>query len=364
MNAWLERATARCAAWVRAGLAWWLAELLAMVPARLRRDPDRARITLEASDRGMVLVVNSRGADPPVRLPLTDDDADGLRKRIRSLTRDASTDRLVIRFDHSLLLDTEITLPAAAERVMRPILLNQLERLVPLPASDIVFHHAVAPHAAGGPTRRVHLTIATRASIEQALERARAFGFQPRRVVAPNEAAWSGGTVVLWRADGSTGVPPLQRRLRRGLEAATLAFLVLAYGAYLHRLDSQLEDLSETVRQRTRLAAAARELGKEQQRTQGIVTMLQQRQRELTALQLLDEVTRLVPPNSWISQLSVRGRQVEMVGFSPRVADIVTGIENHDIFWDPRFLSPITQSPDGKGQRFNLSFQIWLEGDT
>ena len=41
-------------------------------------------------------------------------------------------------------------------------------------------------------------------------------------------------------------------------------------------------------------------------------------------------------------------------------ADLISRIENHDLFYDPKFRSPITMSPDGKGERFDVSFDVFI----
>ena len=109
-----------------------------------------------------------------------------------------------------------------------------------------------------------------------------------------------------------------------------------------------------------RASAASRDLVNRDARTQGVLTLLEQRQRELDPLFLLDELTGLVPDSMWVSQLSVRGRNVELIGYSPRVRDLIARIQDHDIFYDPKLRSPITMSADGRGERFDVSFDVWI----
>ena len=84
----------------------------------------------------------------------------------------------------------------------------------------------------------------------------------------------------------------------------------------------------------------------------------QSRRNEAPPLAILDELTRLVPTDSWVKQLTVHGRTVEIGGNSPRASDLVSRVEGSAIFENPRFRSPITLAPDGKSERFDLSLDI------
>ncbi|WP_048860910.1 PilN domain-containing protein, partial [Acidisphaera rubrifaciens] len=170
-----------------------------------------------------------------------------------------------------------------------------------------------------------------------------------------------GRPVVLWRADSQKPATPAQRRLRRALEAATVLLLVAAYGVYVHRLGAERDRLERQVAVAARQAAAARGIADSNARIERALALVERRQREMEPLMLLDELTRLVPDTMWVSQLTVRGRGIEMIGYSPRVSDLITRIENHEIFYNPEFRSPITRSTAGEGERFDLAFDVWIE---
>jgi hypothetical protein len=57
----------------------------------------------------------------------------------------------------------------------------------------------------------------------------------------------------------------------------------------------------------------------------------------------------------------LRGHNVELIGFSPRATDLISRVEGSTPFEKPQFRSPITLAPDGKGERFDLSFEVKSE---
>lgn len=369
MNAALSRLNAEAEARFRGGLEWWLSELQAMLPWRLGTDPERAAAILEFAGDTATLVLARRGAHPALRIPLERAEADLTRPGIQAALRERRLGNdVAVRLDPSVLLETELSLPFGAERAMRQILLNQLDRVVPLPADEVEFQYRIAPRSASARALRVRLTVVARETIAQAQALARALGLAPSLMFAspPSGSATGfgrGRPLILWRAGRDSGDAPRLRRTARILELAAIVLVVTAFGTYVYRLDQQLADLEEDVAVKARLASAARDLGRQQQDVEATLDMLHKREREPRPLQILEEATELVPDDSWVTRLTVRGRTVELLGNSPRVSDLVARLDNHDTFWDPQFLSPITQAPDGATQRFNLSFQIWLEGD-
>jgi len=343
---------------LRRGFTWWLGELAALIPRRFAADPAAAPAILDVSTADATLVLVDRGSPQPTRIAITGQTPDLERAEVQSAIRRRATNAVIVRLDQSLVLDASISLPLTAERSLRPILRNQLERLVPLSADEVEFEYQIVTRSTANKTISVRLVIATHASIERALAIARSVGLTPRSIIA---AGAGNETITLWRAGRADGTSSVQRRLHRTLEVAAVLLLVTAYVTYVYRLGEMRDQLLDDVAAATRASSAARDLLNRNVQTEKAVAVLQRQRREVHPLMLLDELTQLVPQTTWISQLIVRGRNIELIGYSPRVAELISRIENHELFFDPKFLSPITMSPDGKGERFDLSLSVWVE---
>jgi general secretion pathway protein L len=359
----VERIWASVVDLIQRGVSWWLAELAALVPRRIAHRPENAPAIVEVSSRESALVLAGRGGSPPIRVPIGGINAQEDRALVQAAMRRRTSNAAIVRFDQSLLLDANVTLPLSAERSLRQILTHQLERLVPLPVDEVEFEYQITGRSTTARTLGVKLIVVTRASIENALALVRSLGLSPRFVIAPSGLAGNDAQVTLWRASREQVITPIQRWLRRGLEATAVMLLLVTCGTYLYRLGEFRDELQQEVNAATKASAAARDLINQHAQTEAALALLLRRQRELDPLVLLTELTKLVPENMWINQLSIRGRNVELIGYSPRVSDLISRIENHDMFYDPKFRSPITMAPDGKGERFDVSFNIWIEGD-
>lgn len=368
-SARLSRPTIAAGLMLRRAWAWWVGELLALAPHRVGGGTERGLPVLEVSAGAATLLVWRKGAAEPERIALDDDPAapsnvqSHVQSRVRAaLGRDGSAAGglpVILRLDPSLVLNASLSLPPAAEADLRDVLTHQIDQLVPLPASAVCFAHGIAPRQPGDRTITVHLAIATRAAIDRALTLARAAGLDPVEVVAPPlpipGAARPNPVVLLrfGRRDAGQG-----RRLKRGLEMAALALAILAYGLLVWRLDTQRDDLAEQVAVATRLAAGTRELGREVARARDELAALRARWRDPAPLAVLNEVSALLPDTVWITRFALRERTVDILGTAPRATDLIGLVEGSALFEKPAFRAPITLAPDGRGERFELSFTV------
>lgn len=361
-SAILSRPTIAAGQLIRRGLSWWLAELAQLVPHRLLRlfgRPGEPASVLQFGAREPVLLVSDRRQASPIVLPLAGFGEHERRMRIQSVLRShRADDAVAISLDPSLVFETSIELPLAAEGSLQAILRHQIERLVPLSAAETCFAYWIIARMPPAGMLKVRLVITKNATIEAGLAAARAAGLNPRLVIAPQAESAPADRVVLWRAGSGLTEVTGHRRLRHALEIAAIVFALLTYGLYVHRLDRIRDELQARIDHAKPVAAAAQSLAQQVGETNEALGFFQSRRREVPPLAILDELTRLVPTDSWVKQLVVRGRTVEVDGNSPRASDLVSRVEGSAMFENPHFRSPITLAPDGKSERFDLSLDI------
>ena len=75
-------------------------------------------------------------------------------------------------------------------------------------------------------------------------------------------------------------------------------------------------------------------------------------------LELIDELTRLLPDDTWITRLEMNGSEVHIQGQSPAAAALIPLLESSDSLQNARFRSPVTQQPLSDTERFHLSAEI------
>jgi general secretion pathway protein L len=366
----ISRPTIAATQLIRRGVAWWLAELAQMAPPGLLRllgYSGNPTTILELGARHVTLILPDRGRPIPTMLPLTDYTDEDMRARVRlAMHGRRSEDAVTVRLDRDLVFETDIELPASAEPTLQPILQHQIERLVPLRATEVCFDYRIIARAPVSNTLKVRLIIAKRATIDRALALARAAGLSPKLVIAADVDDGPGERrgrtpLVLWQPGRASAEADRHRHVRHALEIAAVMLCLTAFGIHIHRLDRIRDDLQVQVAQAKKAAASVADLGHQAGQADDVLAFLRNRRNGIPPLQILDELTKLVPEDSWVSQLVLRGRNIELVGFSPRATDLIARVEGSAIFEKPQFRSPITLASDGKGERFDLSFEVKSE---
>jgi general secretion pathway protein L len=314
---------------------------------------------LQVGDGELALLLADRRRPNPIVVPLTGYGDHERRLRIQAVLRShRASSAVTVRLDRSLVFETAIELPLSAEGSLAAILRHQIERLVPLPSAEASFAWRVASRSAFANTLKVDLVIARTATINRALATAAAGGLDPRLVAAPEPQSSShpaAEPMALWQAGRGRGETPALRRLRHGIEIAAIVLVLAAYGLHVHRLDQIRTDLQAQIGRERPVAAAVQSLAQQVERAGAELAFFRGRRQDPSPLAVLDALTRLMPTDSWVKELSVHGRTIEISGFSPHAADLVARIESSATFENPQFRSPITLAPDGKSERFDLS---------
>ncbi len=75
---------------------------------------------------------------------------------------------------------------------------------------------------------------------------------------------------------------------------------------------------------------------------------------------ILLELSRLLPENTWIEDLSIKGETFEMTGFTTSLAKIMFILENSPIFSNVELVPPVESGKDGK-EHFRLKGNILRE---
>jgi general secretion pathway protein L len=363
-EALLSRPTVAAGQFLRRAVVWWLTELAEMVPRPLGRPLGRVRgrpapdaAMLDLTGGQAFLLLHQRGRAAPLAVALTDAPADQRGRVAAMLRRHNARDGVTVRIDPDQLFSATLDLPRAAERTLDAIVRHQVERLVPLPAAQTCFAYRALPRPASAATLKVAVAVAKQATIERALATARGLGLTPRAVVAPIAEAGP-APLVIWRADRSQAAGAPRRRRLRGLEAAAVVLALAAYGLHVYRLEQVRAALQDAVSQARQTAEATRDLGQRVAQSADALAFLRARRQAPQPLQVLDGLTRLLPLDTWVSDLTLRGATVEIVGTAPRATDLIALIEASSLFGHAQFRSPITLLPDGHAERFDLMFEV------
>ena len=80
--------------------------------------------------------------------------------------------------------------------------------------------------------------------------------------------------------------------------------------------------------------------------------------RQPLVVRVLDELTRLVPDQAYITQFDLHDQTVEVQGFAATASDLIAVLEQSPLFKAPQFRSPVTQDRRSGAERFHVSVEL------
>ncbi|MCV3243104.1 PilN domain-containing protein [Mesorhizobium sp. ZC-5] len=160
----------------------------------------------------------------------------------------------------------------------------------------------------------------------------------------------------------------LTRRTRRDATAGTLlkagivACIVGATATFAHaqwRYTSGLSQLDQTIETLNVEVKAVRALAEQRkQQIERIESVRAQKEQAIPLVRIWEEMTRVIPDNSWISDLSVNGGKVTFTGISKSAAGLIALLDASPLFAGPTFTAPVAKAIGTEGERFTIEMEL------
>lgn len=380
---WLKSVAQRSG--LRTFWRWWVGELAPLMPAgprtALRRRRLRPIVGIEREGTVVWVPRVANGAlafNEIARIPLEGDPADLARTghlAIDALPRATyggakAEPQVVIALPSDQVLRKTITLPAAVEENLHQTLAYDLDRHTPFKADEVYFDAVVVGRDAARKEIRVDLAAALKTYIDQARRRVESWGAS---VVAVTPESPTGAAALA--ATTLNLLPPAERpdtspwrRWQVWVPAALLAMVavvVIALPIWQKRVYAIA--LAQRVDQAKVQADASSALRDELERLTGDYNFALQRKYTFpAALQVVEDVTKLLPDDTWLTQFEMkttaRGkdahREIVLRGESANAGRLVSLLEDSKVFEQAAPRSPTTKIQPGPGEIFDLGAQL------
>lgn len=344
---------------------WWQDQLKKSIPAGLRSwfIHDTHILIALPTEENVQAWHQEAGAITPLDSGLQ---SCGVESALRAL-RDRQSDQEV-SFTLLLLpgqyLRREITLPLAAEENLRQVISFELDRQTPFSADQVYFTSQVLERLPSSRQLRVEFVLTPREFLDTRLARLHQANLKPSQVDA---AVLEGHSPVPLGVDL---LPPRWRtsesrwhRLLNWTLAGTLALLI-GMGLTLPILtqDRILKALEKQVAQARRAAQATTALKQQ-------VTELEQaarfglirKQSTPPLVQVLEDLAKRLPQDTWLSGFSYRNGELRIDGSSPAASKLIEMLEDSPFLQNTHFVSPVTQDHRTGLERFQISMTVGYE---
>jgi general secretion pathway protein L len=341
---------------------WWLRELAGLVPRRFRQRGRRERrgtVLLFGPQKSVVLerTVDGERALGSVDTHAPDHDR-GLGDLLKQAKRRARP--VTVRLSDELGLRKTLDLPLAAKDDLDQMLRFEMDRLTPFRADEVYFAHRVLGSDARNRRLSLELHLAPRREVDRVLTAARSFGLVPARLELAGGTE-DGDRLNLLPSESGHGTR--EGRLNCALALFALMLAVSAVAIPLQRQRATLDELDAK-------AAAARAQAEESlairdrldELTRSTHLLVADKTRQPLVVQVLEELTRLVPDQAYLIQLELHDQTVELHGFAATASDLIRPLEESLLFKAPQFRSPVTRDRRGGAERFHISVELISAG--
>lgn len=329
---------------LRQGFSWWVGELAACVPARLKRLARARRAELRLTRQRISLRRDGRAVTG----------AEWARSQIAvqdmaPFLRNAS---LQIRVEEGAFLVQRLSLPASVQASLQSALAFEVDRRTPFRAADVLIGYRLLPRQDGARTLTVDMVCLPKRVIAPVLDAITAAGAR----AASLQAELDGEQVDLPLAAGPA-IPPRTKRLHAAGWAGAAAALAIAVIVPVQRVERLAEEMEAQLAQLRVTAGRTAQMEERLQADAALQSTVQEFRARVTALAALAELTRVVEDATHVTSLRFTTGSVEVQAEGGSAAVVARDIEDSPLFAATALRGPVVPAPDG-GDQFGLVAQI------
>ena len=334
---------------------WWYGELFELLPENMQKaiSQRQQKLYVEVDDDKLLMSLGNRVAQREVlRLPVDTPDAEEA-----DIPREVQQTILLLPDDQ--VLTKRISLPAAAEENLREVLGFEMDLHTPFEASEVYYDYTVVGRDSTRQKLTVDLVYAPRDAVETLVQGATSLSLKTDIVTCRRRDNNNLQPVNL--------LPQEMRRTKRldvknlnlALTALLAVLLVTAITIPIVQKNRAIEAMEAQVQT---AAAAAREGSQLRQNLEKMADasrfLVEKKATAVMAVELIDEVSRILPDHTWITRLNLSDTELQIQGQSSSSASLIAAIESSPHFENVRFASPVVQIQGTNNDRFHIAASI------
>jgi general secretion pathway protein L len=313
-------------------LRWWLGELSSMSPAWMRSTSlNAASFTLVPLDQASAQFTRPDAANQ------------------RDLALTLPPDRV---------LRKTLTLPLATEENLRQVLEFQMEQHTPFPAAKLYLGYWVTGRDFEQGQLSVEFVATPRDAVDAAIKTLGGLTLPVRAVFAADMLA-TGNLVNLLPAGLGKAPSTLRHGANPWLAAlvALLAITAIAMPVVIKR--EAVVQLLPWVEKGKKAAETVDTLRRElAARVDKHNYLLEKRQSAPTVIQALEELTRVLPDDTWVQTLDIKGKELQIQGETASSVRLIGLFEQSSMLREASFRSPLTKGQTSGTEHYQLALQI------
>ena len=345
---------------LRAGgfFAWWGRNLAAWLPRAWRSalGLDRGRLLLGVDGEGLQLRrqdgdgLRDLGRMPfPAELEVDGDDvlAKVLSPSVAELPR-------WLLLPAGACLRRQLVLPAAAAERLRDVVGFEIDRQTPFAAEDAAYDARLLSRRDGDGQLDVELVVVPRAMLDA---QRNALGGQAKLLAGADVAGANGEPLGVNLLSPAARFAPADPWRAWNLALAGVAVIAIA-AALWWMLDNRRAAADAFAVVADRQATAARKVSEQRQRlldlVQGQAFLDRSRSGRATTVEVLDELSRRLPDDTYLEKFALEGDRITLIGLSSQASALVGRLEGSKLWRAPALTGALVPDPRTHRDRFTL----------
>jgi general secretion pathway protein L len=342
---------------VRDFFSWWFGQLADLLPQILRRSAPTAADAMVITPVGAAgygveaVTVGLRRNGKEMVLGQFALGAAGLAELPR-----AAGNQAVLRLSEAEVLGKTVSLPLAAEREVDQALAFEMDRETPFKAEELYWNHRLETADRQNGRLSVRLMLIPKANLAPLLAALGQNGIAPVRAEiadGPDEGSWLplNGNGRPTRAGASRWIKPA---------AVCCAVLALAATALpFVRQSAAMAALDRSLAAGRAAAAEADGLRREIARLSGSADLIEkERDKVGQPLAVLAAATRVLPDDTYLTEMELRQRKLTVSGRSSAAARLIGAFAADGEFRNPAFAAPVTRIEALRQEIFTIITEV------
>ena len=336
---------------------WWFGQLADLLPESLHRSALAAPDAVVISPIGMLgrnidavaVTLRRNGKETPLG-------RFGLGSAELSELPEIAGRPAVLRLGERDVLGKVVSLPLAAESELGQALAFEMDRETPFKAEDLYWNHRIEAADRQNGRLSVRLVLTPKASLAVLLAALDRVGIHPRRaeIVDGPDA----GFYLPLDSNGGRGHRPSNRLLwpaaaccaALGLAAAVIPFV---------RQEIALAALDREIASARAAATEADSLRQEIDRLSGSADFIEsERDKAGRPLVVLAAATRVLPDDTYLTEMELKQRKVTLTGRSAAAARLIGPLAADGAFRNPAFAAPVTRLEALHSELFTINAEV------
>ncbi|MBZ0104735.1 MAG: pilus assembly protein PilM [Sulfuricella denitrificans] len=344
-------------------LRWWLTELRMLLPAQWRSSSldltDTAGVRLAMPGVIVSRIEKGRLVSVGEVSPVPSGAAEQ-KSELRTLLDKArgKSGKTVVILPTSSVLLKKMRLPLAAEEGLENILAFEMDRHTPFKADEVFFDYRIVHRDMQKNRLDLEIAVVPREVVERPVAQLGGWGITPVAVMIAEQDVLNEYFNLLPRARRPQPAPLLGRYNR----ALLALVLMLAVGAMLLPIIIKREAVLHLtpIVERAKLAAEATDdLHRKLDALAGQYNfLLEKKQASPVLVVVFDELTRILPDDTWVQQLDLKGKELQFMGETGSSSKLIGLMEQSKILHDTNFRSPLTKGQNPSSEHFHLGAEI------